>query len=224
MNKRLLSYALEFASVLVDSLNEKELLGLKEIILFGSVARGEASKESDIDIFINVSKSGKNSSSIERTISYILNSEYKNSNRNYPEKIFSKKAITGFVERWKLMGMDNRINCIVGELNKWGDLKQSIISDGIILYGKYTGLVKGRSFVIISWDKIKPETKRVFLSKKLYGYNSKGKRYSGIIEGTGTIKLASNCIMVPLEDAKKVILLFKDYGIDVRRFHMSMMI
>ena len=48
MNYKLIAYAEDFISFLLEKLN-KESDKIKQIILFGSVARDEDSKNSDID-------------------------------------------------------------------------------------------------------------------------------------------------------------------------------
>ena len=119
------------------------------------------------------------------------------------------------------MGIDNPVKCITGRLEKWKDLKPSIIANGIVLYSKYSGLLKGKNYVIIYWDKVKPETKRVFLSKKLFGYTYKGKTYEGISKVTDIQKLGTNCILVPLESVQKVSKIFKDLKITMKSIHVS---
>ena len=52
----LIAYAQNFVSFLLDKLTEKEIANIKTIILFGSVAREEATKGSDVDIFIDIYK------------------------------------------------------------------------------------------------------------------------------------------------------------------------
>ena len=54
----LISYALDFASFIVQNL--KELDKVQSIILFGSAARDEAEKDSDVDIFVEVTSNEKN--------------------------------------------------------------------------------------------------------------------------------------------------------------------
>ena len=56
MNRELVAYALDFTSFLLDRLPERTIQSIKSIILFGSVARGTADKDSDIDLFIDVLK------------------------------------------------------------------------------------------------------------------------------------------------------------------------
>lgn len=201
MNKTLLAYTIDFASFLVDSLEEKDMKNIKEIILFGSVSKGMADKDSDVDIFINIFKKDN----IERKVEKIKNDFYKGE----------------IYKRWKLRGIDNEIKIIVDSLDKWKDLKISIISDGITLYSKYRGYVKGEQKVIIYWDKIDNESKRVLLSKKLYGYNYRKMRYKGLLELTSSEKIGSNCIITNLEDAKKILDIFKEQEITAKTIYVN---
>jgi len=50
MKSKLIAYAMDFASFLIQKI--KNIDNINNIILFGSVAREEADKTSDIDIFI----------------------------------------------------------------------------------------------------------------------------------------------------------------------------
>lgn len=211
VNKAFIAYSQSFVSFLFDSLDEDALNEIETIILFGSAARDDAGKKSDIDIFINVPS--KKDLVQKNTEKAVLNAV-----RLFYESLVFRKV-------WKMQGIENEINCITGSLEKWDNLKPSMISDGIVLYGKYAGAAKGRqSFVIISWEKVKPETKRVLLSKKLYGYNMNNRRYEGAIGGTGTIKLGSNCLMIPIQSSKRVLSVFSGLGVDVRKFHVNSII
>ena len=50
-NYKLISYAVDFVSFLIQSL-DSDVNTIKNIYLFGSVARGDADKNSDIDLFV----------------------------------------------------------------------------------------------------------------------------------------------------------------------------
>ena len=50
----MLSYAAYFSAYLLDNINKKNKEAIERIILFGSVARGEATAKSDVDIFIEL--------------------------------------------------------------------------------------------------------------------------------------------------------------------------
>ena len=119
--------------------------------------------------------------------------------------------------------MENEIKPIVGLLDQW-DLKSSAIANGLVLYGKYQhGIPKGEPHVILYWDKVKPESKRVLLSKKLYGYSYKNKKYPGVFSLAKVIKLSSNCIMVSLTTLQPVANIFKELKIIPRTIYMGKM-
>lgn len=201
---RLIAYAQNFASFLLSSLSAEHLGKIKSIILFGSAARGEAAKESDVDIFIDVFEDEKQ---LEKKVEQLVNDFY--------SSIFFEKY-------WRLLGIENDVKPIVGRLDKWRDLKTSIIANGIILYGKYTAKTKGKNFVILSWAKIKPESKRVWLSKLLYGYTYEKRTYAGLLEVHKCQKLGSNCILVPIESYKEILGRFRQSKIPVKIFHISL--
>src|SRR3989338_1271167 len=98
--EELIAYVMNFASSII-----KEKIGkdIDRIILFGSVARGDFDKESDIDVFIEGEKD------IEREIENLLS-------------IFMKSEIQ---KKWELKGLKNEISLKIGKLNEW-ELKRSI--------------------------------------------------------------------------------------------------
>lgn len=203
-NKNRVAYAEQYASFLLYNLDQPYYENIKEIILFGSVSRGEATTESDVDIFINVFKENK------RLVEKI-------------EHLTKKFYDTEFFRLWKLLGVENDIKTIVGIVDGW-DLKLSIIANGIILYGKYQqGINNGEPQVILYWNKIKPESRRVLLSKKLYGYSYKNKKYEGIFSLAKATKLSSNCIITPLMTFELVIKIFKELKISYRTIYVGKM-
>ncbi len=201
MSRILVPYAMSFASFLMAELGEEESGNVKEIILYGSVARGDPRKDSDVDVFVNVYRPG----SIEKRVEKITEDFYK----------------TEAFRNWKLAGVQNVISCITDSLQKWKDLRISIISDGIVLYSKYREKTEGQQFVILYWGKISSESKRVLISKKLYGYRTKKAVYKGLLETTGSLKLGPNSIFVPLDSAAKIIGIFKSNKITVKMIYVS---
>ncbi len=201
MNRGLIPYAMSFASFLLSNLNESDQKNIKEIVLYGSAARGDFRKDSDVDIFINVYKSG----ALEGKVNRITEMFYK----------------TEIFKRWKLIGVDNPISCITDSIEKWKDLKVSILANGINLFSKYTSNVKGGQFVIFYWDIIKPESKRVYISQKLYGYKTKKSIYKGLLEMTESVKLGPKCIFSPLQHANKISELFKENKITVKMIYVN---
>ncbi len=203
-NKDKIAYAEQYVSFILYNVEPHFYENIKEIILFGSVARGEATARSDIDIFINIFK--ENKKLVEKI-----------------ERLTEKFYNTEFFKLWKLLGVENDIKIIVGILDEW-DLKSSIIANGLVLYGKYQqGIKEGEPQVILYWDKIKPESKRVLLSKKLYGYSYKNKRYEGLFALTKAIKLSSNCILVPLTAFNPIIKIFKELKISYKTIYVGKM-
>lgn len=160
-------------------------IDVEEIILFGSVARGEANEESDIDIFFNVSK---NEEEIKRVIKQEL------------EK-FHKSSIN---DLWSLKGIKNEINIEVGNLNQW-KLKRSIISDGIVLYGKYKTLPeKTKGFMLFALKPIKNIAKRNKIIRYIFGRQEEKYKSKGLIEQSNGKKLSTSVFLLPLEKAKEI--------------------
>lgn len=203
LNKEMLSYAEQYVSYVINNLEPQLFHQIKEVILFGSVARGEATRASDIDIFFNVSRESK---ILSRHITTLT----------------EKFTTTEFYRIWKSLGIENDIKPLVDILEGW-NLKQSIIASGITLLGKYKAPIKGGSpLVIIYWQPIKNQSKRVLLSKKLYGYSYKKKRYSGILTEKA-LKLSSSCLAVPLEDAGAVFGVFGQLKVPYKSMYVGKM-
>ncbi|MBI5061033.1 MAG: nucleotidyltransferase domain-containing protein [Candidatus Aenigmarchaeota archaeon] len=189
MNKSaLISYAMDFASFLLGSgLSER----ISSIILFGSVARGDFDKESDIDIFIDVKKYDK-----------LLEEKVR---KRF--ELFEKSEMK---RKWELKGVKNPLSLKIGELKKW-KIGRSVLSDGIMLYGKYRELpenLKYYSLFKINFDKI-PRSEQVSIWRKLYGYSQKvGKKTytsKGLVEQCGGKKLERGIIIIPIENKEKII-------------------
>lgn len=188
------AYASYFSSYLLASLKEKN--NIEKIILFGSVARDETGKESDIDIFIELRKENKK---IKPEIEKILENFYK-----------SRESLL-----FKSKGIDNKINLIIGRLDKWINLKKSIESTGIILYGRYISSdISGKKHAIIFWDNI-GKNRGAFLNR-VYGFKTKGKHYQGLIERLGGKKLGKSSIILPIENKDEILKLIKIYKVNAK--------
>ncbi|MFH1916759.1 MAG: nucleotidyltransferase domain-containing protein [Nanoarchaeota archaeon] len=164
------------------------------IILFGSAAKGEAKKDSDIDIFFDVHSATKK---IQKEIEDAIESFYK-----------SRDALI-----FKAKGVDNKINAIVGKLEEWNDLKQSIEASGIVLYGPYVGgRIEGRKYAVISWSRI--GTNRGAFLNKIYGFRANDKKYQGLLEKLEGRKLGKSTIMVPVERKNDILPILKYHDVD----------
>jgi len=192
-SKNLIAYASSFVSFILSKIKAKE------IILFGSAARGEADKESDIDLFVNVEDNKKE---IKKTINKEINKFYK-----------SKIADT-----WILKGIKNPLAVKVGNLDKW-ELKRSIISEGIVLYGKYKeSPEKMRGFSYFNLSSIKNIAKRNFILRKLFGRKEKGYSAEGLLKKTNGKKLSSLSFVIPIEHTQETINLLNANKIDYKFF------
>lgn len=194
----LISYAEAFVSFVLSKIPE-----IKEIILFGSVARGEAGKESDIDLFFNVGGK-RDEEKIEKITKYELGRFYK-----------SKIA-----ETWFLRGIKNEININVGRLEEW-KLKRSIISDGIVLFGKYKEEPKGmKSYAYFEIEAIKDIAKRNKIIRKLFGRKEKRYFKEGMIEGFGGKKLSKSSFVVDLRHGNEVLKILQEEKVKFSFFEL----
>jgi predicted nucleotidyltransferase len=189
----IISYAMDFASYVISKVE-----GIESILLYGSVSRGDFTKNSDIDLFFDTKEK-----MVEDKIKKLL--------ENYRETRRSKE--------WKLKGLDYEISVIVGDLNsnEWKDLKRAITNTGTILYGKYKSKVeKINQYVIISFEKIRPEEKRVSLHRSLFGFKTSKKHYSGLIDKYRGKKIGKGTIIIPAEYAQEIKSLFDKLKIPVK--------
>jgi len=188
------AYASYFVSFLLS--NFRDIGNIEKIILFGSVARNEAAKDSDIDLFMEIKKESKRFSD---KLQKITEEFYK-----------SREALI-----FKTKGIDNKINIIAGKIDNWKELKESIESNGILLYGKYVSSnVKGTKYSIIFWDSIKLN-RGAFLNK-IYGFKANNKHYSGLIEKFNGKKLGKSSFMIPIEHTDDILKLIKHYKVNAK--------
>lgn len=185
MDYKLIAYAQDFASFLIQ--NFKDADKIRNIILFGSTSRGEAEKDSDIDIFIETDEKQ------EQGINKVKEKFY--------ESIKFKKY-------WNLFSIKNEINLSIGSLKDWGDLNRSIISNGIVLFGKYKSDLKTNPYVLFSISPGKKRNKNISVWRELYGYNQKvnNKTYvkEGLIKEYRGEKLANGVVIVPVDSSNKL--------------------
>ena len=192
----LISYALDFVSFYVQK--SKNIESIKSIILFGSVARKEETKKSDIDIFIDVIKDEK---IIEEEVKRILEEFYDSVKyRNY----------------WKLLGIKNEFSIIVDKLEDW-KLKDSMLGSALTLYSPYSPkLDNGKNKSIIYWENIKNNSHRVMLNKKIFGFKHYKHYYPGLIERYQGKKLGANVILVDTEHLNLFLKIFHKFRAKTR--------
>jgi predicted nucleotidyltransferase len=194
----LISYAEDFVSYLIAAVNEKyiEKGEIRNIILYGSVVRGDYADKSDIDIFVDLPEPDE----LKADIGHIVKGFYD----------------SVWFEKWKKLGIKNSISVLVGNLDDWEDLKRSIISNSIILYGSYFPKVHGKPMVLFSVGAIRPESKRVFVNRKLFGYKRYGRKYAGLVGKYNGEKTGRAGFMVPMQHSKEVLDFLKKQQVETK--------
>ena len=188
----LYSYTHDFLSILY--LKNEIIDKISAIVLFGSVARGNFDKQSDIDIFIDVNLP-KDIPFIETAVNEAIN-EFEVKSRG----------------SWHLRGIKNQIKCIVGMLSDdtWKELKKDIESYGILLYGRFkSGAQDLESYSLFDYSlRDFKQKKRVAFQRRLLGYKSKKKKKvyasSGLIGQLKGTKLENNNLIVPTRSANSL--------------------
>jgi len=190
----LIAYGGAFVFFMLKALEKFEI---REIILFGSVARGGFDNSSDVDIFIDI-RNEKDSEKISRMVDIQLRKFYKSKMR----EVFSNKGIT------------NDIKVKVGNLDKW-KLKRSIVSDGITLFGKYKSLPKEiRQYYLFVIKPITNITKRNRIIRKLFGRNEDKYCRKGLIEEKNGKRISAVSFIVPVKSSNEIFSIFKKEKVD----------
>ncbi|MEK6854906.1 MAG: nucleotidyltransferase domain-containing protein [Nanoarchaeota archaeon] len=192
---KLISYAMDISSYLISKLST-----IDQIILHGSIARGDFDEHSDIDLFINAKDK-----SLKNKIQKLIDSYYKTAKYN----------------EWKLKGITTLISPIVGDIDgpEWKNLKRAIANTGIILYGKYkTEAEKVSQYTLISFENISPDKKRIAIHRKLFGFKQNKKYYSGLLEKTNSIRIGKGAILTPIEHTQKILNYLKEKKITPKLF------
>lgn len=193
-----IAYASAFVAFVLPKLG-----GIKEIILFGSAARGEADKQSDIDLFFDVERK----EDAEKTEEILK----KEANR------FDKSKIA---ELWFLKGIKNDIKAKVGILDEW-ELKRSIISEGIVLYGKYKVMPKKlRQLTLFVFEPIKDISKRNRITRLLFGRTEKKYFSEGLIKKSNGKKISPRSFIIPPEYTPEISKLFSTEKISYKIFEL----
>ncbi len=182
----LISYASAFASFLLRS--GIDLNKIRAIYVFGSVARGDFDRESDVDVFIDIEK-------------------------NY-EKIADgivKKALRNFlasdeVKKFKLLGIKNEISARHGAIEEW-ELKESIKKEGIVLFSQSAAQAYKKYFLVKIFP-IKDAAKRNKIIRKFEGRKEKQRKEKGLINELGGFIIGTRIYAVPSEKINDILKLF----------------
>ena len=194
-------YSISAAGYILSSLSENELSSIQYVILFGSVAGGTASEESDVDLFFDYDAPKSRQLKLRSKINKICDAFY----------------LTNVALRFKLNKVDNEINVIVGKLSEWKELSRSISSNGIILYGKFSKIPpETKAYTIFAWENLGKE-KGAFLNK-IYGYKVKKKKYPGLLKKIGGKRLGKASIIIPAEKRDNITQILEGYKINYSRY------
>lgn len=159
---------------------------IDRVILFGSVARGDFSNDSDIDLFI---ESGLGQKEVLKKLA-----------------VFHKSTAA---KNSKLKGINNEFSIIVGAMKDFQGLHESIEDSGIILYGRYEPSTTGDHFTLFRISAEGNTAEKVRLWRRLYGYQQKvgEKAYKskGLIDEYMAHKIANGVLIVPFKHRQKLI-------------------
>lgn len=198
----MLAYIYDFVSFLFEKDLKKEI---KNIIVYGSAASGEFDEQSDIDIFIEPWDKAKKSM-VEKKVK---------------EQLSKFEDVAARI--WHPRGISNRFSIIVDDLDspKWKNLKHDIISNGLLLYGKFEATPRKMHHKVLltfSLNKLQQSKKMKFI-RELYGYElkkpDKKEKYKkkGLLDIYGGLKISSNSVLVPIEKIKEFRKLFSEFKI-----------
>lgn len=166
---------------------------IKAVILYGSLARGEFTSRSDIDLFI-------------------LTTDDK-TQKELQDKIIELESAIG-------RNIQPTIRTIV-ELQKTDTgLLQNVFQEGKILYLKEPSdipsaiLLQQKPFLIYSFQiSSLPQKDKARFNRQLYEQTRKGYKYKGLLQEIGGQKLSAGCVMVPHMQKEAIEKFFKKFKV-----------
>jgi len=188
----LISYALSFLSFAFRRPEIRDI-PINKVILFGSIARGDFSDESDVDIFIDVEK--QNEPNARKKFEYWLG-KFRESKDH---------------EVWELRKLKNEIKINVGKLDEW-DLKESVLKEGVMLYGRPSFAME--KYFLVTFKPVKCIAKRNKVIRKLFGRNEKNYEDEGIVGSSKGEKLSPRVFIIPERSLNVTLELFSKENID----------
>lgn len=184
MNRGLLiSYAIAFVGFLM---RQPEINGMiRSVYLFGSVARGDFGKESDVDVFIDTEN--KNEEAVAKA---------------------AKKAMKFFLQseerrKFTLLGVKNEISVKYGDVKEW-ELYSSIKGEALVLFSSSISSFFRKHFLV----EIKPisvTAKRNKVIRRLAGRKEKGRKEKGLVTLSGGTVIDSRHYVIPAESLNDIL-------------------
>ncbi|MBI2138353.1 nucleotidyltransferase domain-containing protein [Candidatus Woesearchaeota archaeon] len=179
-----IAYAQNFLSFVF--LNPLAAGRIRGVFLFGSAARGELEKGSDIDLFFDIAEG--EDKELERSVKSTLSRFYG----------------SGDHEKWRLLKFSFPFSVQIGNLEKW-ELEKSITSEGISLYSRNPASRAPERKVLFI---IKlPRQKKGYLSLTRHLFGRTEKEYAGrsFLAGIKGERLSSTIILVPKENQNPMV-------------------
>lgn len=180
-----------------------ELTNVSHIFLFGSVAREEADRRSDVDLCVIINDSNKKEISI---IALDLEKKYDKNIQLVISKNFSK-------------------------LDKY--FIDKLLEEGILLYSKKPLIklknVKCEEFLLISYSlKNLSHKDKMKIKAKFYGYSTKKivnkkvykSSYEGLVKQLNGISVGAGAILVPLRSAQPIFNILDSFNVKYNKIRL----
>jgi hypothetical protein len=191
-------YALLGVANVLSHLDPAQFGLIRGVFLFGSVARGTAARESDIDIFFDVAAPKKRHAKLRADF----------------QKAFDDFALSQAGLRFKMAGVANAFAPIVGRLEEWSDLQRAIALSGIQLYGPARiSVARGEPWLIYYWDRV-PSGKRGAFLNALHGYRVGKKKYAGLLQRARGFKTGKSGVAFPKARSPEFEELLRKYNVE----------
>lgn len=198
-------YAISAAAFILRQLSAPDFNHIERVILFGSVARGASTNESDIDLFFEVRGKASERVKLKKTIKEVAET-FSTSNEGLS---------------FRLKGTANPLAVLVGQLKDWPDLEKNIAKGSILLYGQHFQPLQGEPQLLIWWKAPATKKRGAFLNA-LYGVKIKNKRYTGLLEKFGCGKVGKSATIVPMRHKLQIEALLQKYKVPYKVIEISL--
>jgi len=166
---------------------------VKVVILYGSLARGEFTSRSDIDLFV-LTTDDKTQKEVEDKVIALESEIGKNIQPTIRTIAELQKTDTG--------------------------LLQNIFQEGRALYLKEPSdipsaiLLQQKPFLIYSFQiSSLPQKDKARFNRQIYEQTKKDYKYKGLLQEIGGQKLSAGCVMVPYEQRERIEKFFKKFKV-----------
>ncbi len=195
--KTLTTNAISYCFNLLSFIFQNQEAGkkIKAIYLFGSAVRGELHANSDVDLFIEAT--AQNQERVKRLVNSGI----------------AKFTVSKDYQKWKLLRFTYPFSIQVGKLQEW-DLQLSIVSEGIMLYGKGTNLQGNEREVLFLISLPKKKSEYIKVRRLLFGRDEEFYKGTGIVQSMKGKKISSTVFIVPKEEQTKMMEVLSNNKID----------